>query len=269
MEGQTENLFTAEGELKDYKLWEGIQKLFIDFLESNYATIPRIKRDNSKAWTNQKIMDLFPNLSRRFLQRKFHRSDETVRNCQTFEQVMRENKLGENAIGKSPPRSARLPMVHCYQGRKDSDSADSDWDYESVCGVYSACCESDDSTEFSDSDVDQIISSLETQLAKLKISVDRARTRKIYTQPRNFVKMAAQPVCSACGKYRQKTNRTQRTPFVGPGSYFSGSNGKKQASADSIDFAPDSTPPNYAEGTDRSFNPEISPDSPSATSDAT
>ncbi len=225
--------------------------------------------------------------------------------------------LGETTIGKSLLRSAHLQTAHRYRGRKDLDSAESDADYESVRGVHSACCESDDSAGFSDSFVDQTISTLEAQLAKLKTSVEKDRTRKKFTQPRDFVKLAAQPVCSACGKNghsksdrkcparsskchncerlghwstvchsptvtgtpggratprikgnpKSGTNkRTQRALFVGPGSYFSGSNGKKQAS-DSVDSAPDSTPPNYAEGTDQSFNPEISPDSPSVIPD--
>ncbi len=306
MEGHTDNLFTADGEMMDFELWEGMQKLTIDLLESKYVMIPKSKRDDEHAWSDTDTMALFLNghrnkimlrnlgntgfqtyltssfypsvvtdsttmflghcrnlfaipqshyLARRNLQRRFQCSDETVRSfiaelrrlvgfcdyepgtnderlkgnlivnaysadthkklyampdntplndivkaMETLEQATHESKLGETAIGKSPLRSVCLQMVHCYRGRRDSDSADSDVDYESECGENSTCFESDDLTEFSDSDIQQTISSLETQLARLKTSVDKARTRKMNTQPRNFVKPAAQPVCSACGK---------------------------------------------------------------------
>ncbi len=54
---------------------------------------------------------------------------------------------------------------------------------------------------------------------------------------------------------------------MGPGSYISGSNGKKLAPV-SIDSTPDSSPPNSTEGTDQSFNLEIIPDSPSIVPEA-
>ncbi len=112
----------------------------------------------------------------------------------------RESKLSENALGKSPLRSAHLQMAH-YQGRRDSDSVDSDVDYGSVHGEHPTNYESDDSADFSGSDLQQTISTLEAQLAKLKTSVDRkSRTRKSYTEPRNFDKLAAQSSCPSCGK---------------------------------------------------------------------
>ncbi len=114
---------------------------------------------------------------------------------------MHESNLSENAIRKSPPRSARLQMAHSYRGRRDSVSdADSDLDYKSVCGEQSAHSESDDFARFSDPEIQQTISALEIQLAKLKISVDRIHTRKLFTQPHDFCNSAARSICSACGK---------------------------------------------------------------------
>ncbi len=44
MEGQTDNLFAADGEMMDYELWEGIQKLTLDLIESKFIMIPKSKR---------------------------------------------------------------------------------------------------------------------------------------------------------------------------------------------------------------------------------
>ncbi len=84
---------------------------------------------------------------------------------------------------------------------------DSNLDEVSVYGEHSSCLELDYSAEFSDDDFQQKISSLEAQLARLKTSVEKTRTRKMYTGPCNFVKTAAQPPCSTCGKLgHSKTN---------------------------------------------------------------
>ncbi len=89
---------------------------------------------------------------------------------------MCKSKLSEKAIRKFPLRSAHLQMAH-YWGKRDSDSADSDVDYESECGVHSAYLKLDESVQFSDFDLTQTISSLEFQLADLKTCVEMYATQ--------------------------------------------------------------------------------------------
>ncbi len=101
--------------------------------------------------------------------------DDIIVKMETIEQATRKSKLSDTAIGKSPLRSMRLQMVQRYRGRRDySDSADSDVDNISVYGEYSVDFESDESAQFSDPDFQQKISSLESQLARLKTSVEKS-----------------------------------------------------------------------------------------------
>ncbi len=84
---------------------------------------------------------------------------------ETLEQAMRESKISENAIGKTPLWSAHLQAEHRYRGRRDSESADSDVDYISEYGVQSINFGLDELANSSDDDFQQKISTLETQLA--------------------------------------------------------------------------------------------------------
>ncbi len=110
--------------------------------------------------------------------------------------------VGDNAMGLSLHRSGHFQMAH-FSGRRESFSMESDDDYGSVSGAQAAQFESDDSTDQSDSDLQQSISALESQLAQLKTSVDhRNRTRRKYTYLHNSnpVQMVVQPACPSCRK---------------------------------------------------------------------
>ncbi len=114
---------------------------------------------------------------------------------ETLGQTVRESKITEMAIGKSPHKLACLQMVHS-SGRRDSDSEVSDLDYGLVHSEQASYFESDESADCSDSDIQQGISSQEAQLAKLKTSVDRkSHTRKMYNDLHNFDKSAS---CVSC-----------------------------------------------------------------------
>ncbi len=64
MEGQTETLFASDGEMMDFELWEGLQKLTIDLIESRNVMIPKSKRTAEKPWTQADTMALFMNAHR-------------------------------------------------------------------------------------------------------------------------------------------------------------------------------------------------------------
>ncbi len=132
--------------------------------------------------------------------------DETLQSIiatmETMEQSARESKLGEKAAGHFLHKLAHLQMVH-FSGKRESFSLESGIDYDSVSGVHAAQFDSDDLANQSDSDTQQRISALESQLAQLKTSVDRkSRTRKKYTYLRNSnpVQSAMQPACPSCRK---------------------------------------------------------------------
>ncbi|MCP4313416.1 MAG: hypothetical protein GY790_19335 [Bacteroidetes bacterium] len=64
MEGQTEHLFTVDGEMTEFELWEGQQKLALDLIELKAVMIPKSKRRNANPpvpWTNQDTLALFMN----------------------------------------------------------------------------------------------------------------------------------------------------------------------------------------------------------------
>ncbi len=64
MEGQTEHLFATDGEMMEFELWEGQQKLALDLIESKAVMIPKSKRRDANPpvlWTDQDTMALFMN----------------------------------------------------------------------------------------------------------------------------------------------------------------------------------------------------------------
>ncbi|MCP4349301.1 MAG: hypothetical protein GY795_27790, partial [Desulfobacterales bacterium] len=107
--------------------------------------------------------------------------NEVIKQMETLEQAARESKMtGNSASGKSSTSSARLQAAQT-QGRRFPDSVDdeSDFDYTSVYEERSVDFESDELDDgSSDSDVQQKISSLANQLAKLQTSVDRKTRAK-------------------------------------------------------------------------------------------
>ncbi len=64
MEGQTNNLFASDGEMMDFELWEEMQKLNIDLIESKYVMVPKSKRTQANPWTQTDTMALFLNSHR-------------------------------------------------------------------------------------------------------------------------------------------------------------------------------------------------------------
>ncbi len=59
MESHSANLFAADGEMMNHKLWEGMQELLFDLVESNLVDDLKSKRTNENSWTLDDTMDLF------------------------------------------------------------------------------------------------------------------------------------------------------------------------------------------------------------------
>ncbi len=63
-EGQTENLFSIDGDMMEFELWEGQQKLALDIIQSKAIMVPKSKwRELNPlvAWTDADSLALFTN----------------------------------------------------------------------------------------------------------------------------------------------------------------------------------------------------------------